>query len=189
MGVNNKQIYLRQLCIKKWLCVLFLDRSRHQEFACSRGCQSYSCWSRLWTAWLVQCYCREKLSYLDFLHPGDDLWRSREIPLESFWSHQGKAVECEAVHTAKILQHQVNCKNYHRWWIGGNSLFKVSVMTFSLDKLKQTTKSAIQDSVQPYWDSYWFMAQSGKWLTGCWMARVTCPTCTGIASPHKPPPH
>jgi len=33
-----------------------------------------------------------------------------------------------------------------------------------LDKLKQTTKSVMQDSVQPCWDSDWFMAHSGNWL-------------------------
>lgn len=89
------------------------------------------------------------------------------------------------IYTAMILQHQASWKNYHRWWLGGNSLFKVCP-DISVDKLRQTTKSAIKGSVQPCWDSDWFMAQSGNWLAKILDGNGYIPITYNNCSP--PPP-
>jgi hypothetical protein len=78
------------------------------------------------------------------------------------------------IYTARILHYQVSWKYYHRWWIGSNSLFKASVLTFpwidwgKLQKVPFRIGYSLVEIQTGSWPS-----QKSDWLNAGWQGLYT----------------
>jgi hypothetical protein len=68
-------------------CLCIADKSGHQKLTGTKSLRSSS--SRPWLFYprLAQCYRARPVPIMDFVHPSDDFWTSREFQVEPLWPH------------------------------------------------------------------------------------------------------